>query len=123
MPYKGASQSLTDLAGGHIEFATQTLSSTSALIRGGTLTALAHTGKERLADFPDVPTFKELGYDTVTTVWFSISGPAGLPKDITQKMNKDIVAAMQTPEVQARLRQRDGMVATSAEPVRGAVDA
>lgn len=110
VPYKGASQSLTDLAGGHIFFATQTLSSTAALIRGGTLTALAHTGKERLPDFPDVPTFKELGYDTTATVWFSISGPAGLPQDITQKMNREIVRAMQTPEAQRRLRQ-DGLVA------------
>jgi len=110
VPYKGASQGLTDLAGGHIVFSAQTVSSSAALIRGGTLVALAHTGKARLPDFPDVPTFKELGYDLVANLWFSISGPAGLPKDIVQKMNGEIVRTMKLPEVQAQLR-RDGQVA------------
>ena len=110
VPYKGAAQSLTDLAGGHIDFAAQTVSSTAALIRGGTLTALAHTGKTRFPDFPDVPTFKELGYDMVSTTWFSISGPAGLPKDIAEKMNTEINRAIEAPGVQERLT-RDGLVA------------
>lgn len=109
VPYKGASQGLTDLAGNHIAFAAQTVSSSAALVRGGTLVALAHTGKERFADFPDVPTFKELGYDIVATTWFSISGPAGLPNDIAQKVNREIVRGMARPEVQQRLRL-DGLV-------------
>ncbi len=110
IPYKGAAQGLTDLVGGHIAFSSQTVSSTAALVRGGTLRALAHTGKARLPDFPDVPTFKELGYDIVANFWFSISGPATLPKDIVQKVNREIVRAVQLPEVEARLR-RDGLVA------------
>jgi tripartite-type tricarboxylate transporter receptor subunit TctC len=109
VPYKGASQGLTDLAGGHIVFSAQTVSSSAALIRGGTLVALAHTGKARLPDFPDVPTFKELGYDLVANLWFSISGPAGLPKDIIEKVNREINRTMKLPEVQAQLR-RDGQV-------------
>ena len=50
-------------------------------MRGGTLRAIAHTDKARLPDFPDIPTFKELGYDMVATLWFALSGPANLPKD------------------------------------------
>ena len=110
VPYKGASQGLTDLAGGHIAFSVQTVSSSAALVRGGTLRALAHTGKTRLPDFPDIPTFKELGYDMVALLWFSISGPAHLPKDITEKVNAEINRAVQSPEVEARLR-RDGLIA------------
>jgi tripartite-type tricarboxylate transporter receptor subunit TctC len=110
VPYKGASQGLTDLAGGHIAFSVQTVSSSAALIRGGTLRAIAHTGKERLPDFADIPTFKELGTDMVATLWFSISGPAGLPKDIVEKVNGEINRAVQTPDAQARLR-RDGLIA------------
>lgn len=110
VPYKGAAQGLTDLAGGHIAFSVQTVSSSAALIRGGTLRAIAHTGKERLPDFPDIPTFKELGTDMVATLWFSLSGPAGLPKDIVEKVNHEINRAVRTPEVQARLR-RDGLIA------------
>jgi len=110
VPYKGAAQGLTDLAGGHIAFSAQTVSSAAALVRGGTLRALAHTGKARLADFPDIPTFKELGYDLVTTLWFSISGPAGLPRNIVERVNAEINRAVQLPEVEARLR-RDGLIA------------
>ena len=110
VPYKGASQGLTDLAGGHIVFSVQTVSSAAALVRGGTLRALAHTGKARLPDFPDIPTFKELGYDMVATLWFGLAGPAHLPKDITEKVNAEINRAVQTPEVAARLR-RDGLIA------------
>jgi tripartite-type tricarboxylate transporter receptor subunit TctC len=110
VPYKGASQGLTDLAGGHIAFSVQTVSSSAALIRSGTLRAIAHTGKTRLLDFPDIPTFKELGYDMVATLWFAISGPANLPKAITEKMNAEINRGMQLPETEARLR-RDGLIA------------
>jgi len=110
VPYKGAAQGLTDLAGGHIMFSVQTVSSAASLVRGGALRALAHTGKTRLADFPDVPTFKELGYDMVATLWFSLSGPANLPKDIANKVNAEINRAVQAPEAQARLR-RDGLIA------------
>jgi tripartite-type tricarboxylate transporter receptor subunit TctC len=109
VPYKGASQGLTDLAGNHIAFSAQTVSSSAALVRGGTLVALAHSNKDRFADFPDVPTFKELGYDIVATTWFTISGPAGLPKDIVQKVNQEMIRAMSKPEMQQRLRQ-DGLI-------------
>jgi tripartite-type tricarboxylate transporter receptor subunit TctC len=110
VPYKGASQRLTDLAGGHINFSVQTVSSAAALVRGGTLRALAHTGKARLPDFPDIPTFKELGYDMVATLWFALAGPAHLPNDITTKVNAEINRAVRSPEVEARLR-RDGLIA------------
>ena len=124
VPYKGASQGLTDLAGGHIVFSAQTLSSTAALVRGGQLRAIAHSGAERMPDFPDVPTLKESGYDVVATTWFSISGPANLPKDITDKVNREIARAVSNPEAQARL-QRDGMIAhiMSVEELSKYIDA
>ena len=109
VPYKGASQGIMDLVAGHIFFSAQTVSSTASQIRGGSLHAIAHSGKERFPDFPDVPTFKEMGHDIVATTWFSISGPAGLPKTITDKMNREIIRAVSKPEVRARLRQ-DGLV-------------
>jgi len=110
VPYKGASQGIMDLVAGHIFFSAQTVSSTAAQIRGGALAAVAHSHNERLADFPDVPTFKELGIDLVATTWFTISGPAHLPQDIVDKMNREIVAAVSKPEIQQRLRH-DGLVA------------
>jgi len=111
IPYKGASQGLADLVGGHIAFSSQTMSSTSAQLAAGTLLGLAHTGKTRMPDYPAVPTFTELGYpDVASTVWFALSAPAGLPPDIVHKVNREIVRAMAAAEAQQRLRQL-GLVA------------
>lgn len=105
VPYKGAAQGLTDLVGGHIDFSSQTLSSASALIRSGGLLALAHGGNQRVPDYPDVPTFKESGYDLIGINWFALAGPAKLPNDIRDKVNRAIADAMAKPESQERLRQ------------------
>lgn len=105
VPYKGGSQGLADLIGGHIAFGSQTLPSTAQYMKGGTLTAIAHSARDRIPEFPDVPTLKELGYDIVSTTWYSLSGPAGLPDDIVQKLNRAINEGMMTPEAQQRLKQ------------------
>jgi tripartite-type tricarboxylate transporter receptor subunit TctC len=111
VPYKGASQSQLDVVAGTIDFATPTVTSATPQLQGGTVTALAETGGERLADYPNVPTFKELGYDVVATNWFGLAGPARLPAGIVQKVNRAINAGMATPENQERIRQQ-GMVTT-----------
>jgi tripartite-type tricarboxylate transporter receptor subunit TctC len=113
---KGASQGLLDLVGGHIAFASQTLTSTFGEISGGTLTAIAQTSDRRLPDFPDLPTFKEQGFpDLVSTTWFSLSGPAGLPADVVQKVNREVVKTMARPEIAQRMRQ-EGMVTQALSP-------
>jgi tripartite-type tricarboxylate transporter receptor subunit TctC len=111
IPYKGASQSQIDVVAGNIDFATPTVTSATPQLNGGTVTPLAQTGGERLADYPNVPTFKELGYDLVTINWFGLAGPAGLPADIAQKVNRAINAGMAMPENQARIRQQGMIVA------------
>jgi Uncharacterized protein conserved in bacteria len=66
---------------------------TSALgqIRSGKVIPIVVSSNARLAEFPDLPTFKDLGYDDLTAVsWFALSGPAGLPKDITQRLNATV---------------------------------
>jgi len=116
VPYKGASQGLTDLVGGHIVFSSQTVSSTASQLRSGSLRGLAQAGNERMSEYPDVPTFRELGYpDLVSTIWFSLSGPAGLPPDIVHRVNREIAVVMTKPETQERLR-RDGMIFEDMAP-------
>jgi len=116
VPYKGAMQGLMDLVGGHIMFSAQTVTSSAGLIRGGALNAVAITAKERMPDFADVPTFKELGYpELVSTTWFALSGPAGLPPDIVRKVNGDIAKTMARPDIQHRMRQ-EGMVTDPLTP-------
>jgi len=110
VPYKGASQGLMDLIGGHIAFSAQIVSSAAGYIRSGSLIALAHTANARLPDYADLPTLKELGYpELVSTTWFSISAPANLPADIAEKINRAIVAGLSAPDMQQRFR-RDGFV-------------
>src|SRR5262249_2039769 len=67
VPYKGAAQGLMDLVGGHISFAAQSLTSSAGQIRGGTLFPVITTASKRMPDFPDVPTFVDLGYPEFTS--------------------------------------------------------
>ena len=109
VPYKGASAAVTDLMGGQIESVSTTLSTAAGQIKAGKARALAISAAARLPDYPDVPTFAEAGYpDLVATVWFSISGPAGMPAEIVQKLNAEIRRALETTEVRERLRH-DGI--------------
>jgi tripartite-type tricarboxylate transporter receptor subunit TctC len=115
VPYKGASQGLADLVGGHIFWSSQTVSSTASYVRAKTLNALAVSTPQRLPDWPDVPTFKEQGYDLQASIWFSISGPPSMPKALVKKINEEIIRGMQKPEVAARMR-RDGLITEAMTP-------
>jgi tripartite-type tricarboxylate transporter receptor subunit TctC len=73
-------------------------------VRAGTVIPIAVSSRARLAEFPDLPTFQELGYPDLTAVsWFALSGPAGLPKDITERLNSAVAQMLQQPEVRKRL--------------------
>lgn len=118
VPYKGAAQGLLDLVGGHIMWSAQTVTSTSGQMRGGTLRGLAVTAKERMADYPDVPTFAELGHPEFSSpVWFSLSGPKGLPASILDKMNGQINKIMNAPAMVERMR-KEGMVVEAMTPAQ-----
>lgn len=106
VPYRVTTQALQDVVGSHVTFATFTLSSASSFIRAGTLKAVAITASERMADFPDVPTFKELGYPgLVSSTWFAMAGPPNLPTEIVEKINRELRSAMAKPEVDKLFRQ------------------
>jgi tripartite-type tricarboxylate transporter receptor subunit TctC len=109
IPYKGAAQSIIDVVANHIDFATPTVTSASGQLRGHTAIGLAVSSTERLPDYPEVPTFGELGYDLVATNWFGLAGPAGLRADIVRKVNREINVVMAKPANQQRMRE-DGMV-------------
>ena len=105
VPYKGASLAMTDLIAGHITAVSNTLTTAGAQIRAGRARALAISSAARLADYPQVPTFRELGYpDLVANIWFSLSGPAGLPPEIVTRLNGEVRRILQLPDVRERLR-------------------
>ena len=110
VPYKGASAAVTDLMAGHIASVSTTLSTAAGQIKAGRARALAISAAERLPDYPDVPTFAESGFpDLVATVWFSLSGPAGMPADVVRELNLGVRKALGSAEVRERLRH-DGIV-------------
>jgi tripartite-type tricarboxylate transporter receptor subunit TctC len=105
VPYKGASQAVADLIAGHIPAVSTTLTTAASQIRAGRARALAVSAASRLPDFPDIPTYAELGYpELVATVWFSLSGPANLPAGIVERLNAEVNRALELSEVRERLR-------------------
>ena len=107
--YRGASQAMTDLLGGHIVVTCTALTSAAATIRGGKVRALAVSSRKRVPDYPDIPTFAEQGFpDVVAEVWFALSGPRGIPADIVRKINAAVVKGLQEPDV-LRLLARDAI--------------
>lgn len=104
IPYKGASQALNDLIGGHVKLGSMTFTTASAQIRAGNVVPLAVSSATRLKEFPDLPTFKELGYpEMVATTWFSLSGPKAMPADVVKKINAAVDKAKDSADVQKRL--------------------
>jgi tripartite-type tricarboxylate transporter receptor subunit TctC len=105
VPYKGAAGAVTDLMAGHIPVISTTLTTAATQIRAGRARGLAISAPSRLPDFPDLPTYAEMGYpDLVATVWFSLSGPAGMPGDIVNRLNAGVNRALEQPDVRERLK-------------------
>ena len=116
VPYRATAQALNDIVAGHVPFSTFTLSSTAAFLRAKTLNGIAVTSPDRMPDFPDLPTFKELNHPgLIGTTWFSLSGPAQLPAEIVNKINRGVAEAVSTSDVQGRFR-RDGFIAQQMSP-------
>jgi len=105
VPYRGASLAVADLIAGHLAAASTTLTTAAGQIRAGRALALAVSADKRVPEFPDVPTFSELGYSGLTaTIWFSLSGPAGMPAEVVQSLNAEVRRALRRPDVLERLK-------------------
>jgi tripartite-type tricarboxylate transporter receptor subunit TctC len=105
VPYKGTGPALTDLLGGHVSMYFSSLPSAIGLVKEGKVRALAVTGTKRSDVFPDVPTVAETlsGFEAVLR--YGIVAPAGTPRPIVERLNKELRAALATDEVKRRLIQ------------------
>ncbi|MES2248079.1 MAG: tripartite tricarboxylate transporter substrate binding protein [Pseudomonadota bacterium] len=102
--YQGTPQMLQDLMGGQVHFIFDTPATTLPLAKDKRLKPLAVTGPKRLAAFPDVPTFAELGLPQIDmNVWFMAIAPAGTPKPIIAKLNAEINRILALPDVRNAL--------------------
>ena len=99
VPYKGSGPMLIDLMSGQVNMAFDNLSATIQHIKSGKLKALATTGSVRAPTLPDLPTVQEAGlkgYDS--TSWNAIFVPAGTPRPVIDRLNKELDAILQSPE-------------------------
>jgi tripartite-type tricarboxylate transporter receptor subunit TctC len=106
VPYKGGAPALVDLLGGHIPAMFDNMSSQLAVLKSGRTRALAVTSPKRTVHLPDVPTMIESGVAVDVTVWYGLCAPAAVPKPILVKLNTDLHAALNSPDVQRRLEEQ-----------------
>lgn len=111
IPYKGGAQAMNDLLGGQVQAQFIGLPVAMPLIASGKLRALGVTSAKRAAAAPDLPAISEVlpGYEL--NPWFGILGPAGMPKEITLKLQKEIAQILRSPDI------TDQLTKLGAEPV------
>jgi tripartite-type tricarboxylate transporter receptor subunit TctC len=106
IPYKGAANLITDMIGGQIELGFETTSVTLAHLRDGSMRPLGVATPQRLPELPGVPTMIESGVpDFIAGSWIGVMAPEGTPADVVAKLNAAINKGLETPALQARLKQ------------------
>jgi tripartite-type tricarboxylate transporter receptor subunit TctC len=112
VPYKGSAPLTTDMLGGQIDMSFDTITPVLPFIKQGKLRPLAITTAKRSSVLPDVPTMQEAGISGLDIgTWFGLLVPAATPKEITQRLNKEIVQIIKSGEFQKQMSE------IGAEPV------
>ena len=102
--YPGQPQMIPDLASGQVQFGALTAALALPHIREGRLRALAISAPKRWSELPDVPTIGEAGFASAMFLpWYGFLAPAGTPRPIVKRLSDEILAALNTPDVVARL--------------------
>lgn len=105
VPYKGAGPALNDVLSNQIPLMFDSIPSSAGHIKAESVRPLAVASAERLPDYPDVPTFKESGFDKLVIVnWFGISGPRSLPEEVVDRLNGALKTVLAKPEVVEKLK-------------------
>jgi len=100
IPYKGAGPALNDLLGGHVAVAFVSFTSALAHLKANRLRALGITSERRSPLMPEVPTFAEAGLPRfIVYGWYGVVVPAGTPREVIERLNTDISAALSHPDV------------------------
>jgi len=115
VPYKGTGPLTTDLLGGHIKLAFNTLPPAIGNIKAGAIRAIAVAAPERLAAIPDVPTTKEAGLALDIVQYYGLVAPAKTPKPIVARLNTELNKVLAMPDIKARL-VADGGAAMPSTP-------
>ena len=101
VPYKGGGPMLIDLIGGQIQIGFDNLPSSIAQVRGGKVRALAVTTAKRWPGAPEIPTMAEAGVPGYEmSAWFGLLAPAGTPKAVVDRLQREVAAILKLPEVE-----------------------
>lgn len=105
VPYRGGADVIPALMGKQIDFASLTTATVAPPMKQGTLRAFAVSSPQRNSDFPDVPTFRELGHGGASMLpWWGLMAPPGTPQTIVARLTKQLEAATKDPAVRERLK-------------------
>ncbi|MDO9092842.1 MAG: Bug family tripartite tricarboxylate transporter substrate binding protein [Rubrivivax sp.] len=103
VPYKGTAAAMQAVVGGEIPALSTVTADIRTLVQGGRARLLAVGGDQRDLAFPDVPTFREQGYDLVAKPWYGLFAPAGTPPAVIDRLSQAAQAAMNDPALRKRL--------------------
>ena len=111
IPYKGAGEAMTGVVSSNVDLLITATPTALGQVKGGRIRALAITGAQRSAAFPDVPTFAEVGLPGYTvTGWFGLAAPKGTPREVVAKIHTETAKALTDPALRERI------AAQGAEP-------
>jgi tripartite-type tricarboxylate transporter receptor subunit TctC len=122
VPYKGEPQAITDLVAGRVQLMFCSSSTSLPHIREGKLRAVVTTLPKRSALLPEVPTIGEAGMPQFSiTSWAGLFGPAKMPRDVVERLNREFGAAMARPDVQAAMERQAFALSSSSPEQLGAL--
>ena len=123
VPFKGAQQALVDLYGGRLDVMVETATASMGALRSGKLRALAVSSPQRFALMPDVPTIAETLPGIELSSWLGLATTAGTPRPVVDKLNREMRAILEMPDVQKRLADLGGVAAPSSpEEMRARIE-
>lgn len=111
VPYAGAGPALTAILGGHVDVLASGPAVVLPHIKAGKLRPLAGWGAKRVAALPDLPTFKELGYDIEFYIWAGVFAPTGTPEPVLKKLREAVRQAVEDPDFKAAMAKLETPVA------------
>jgi len=113
--YRGGTPAMNDLIAGHLPISFGTVAQALPQYKAGVLSALAVSSEKRYPSIPDVPTFKEQGFDVVATEWYALLAPAGTQKPVIDKLNAELARIMKSPDLGERLTAIELVTSTPQE--------